>query len=411
MDNMKIRMKKLGLLLIIFLLFFLVSCFETMKVPKNYVKDEQIVYLNQKTDLKPIIYDLLTVDPYPWDKEISINKESPDFLKFSNLKPLINPDYYNDQKTYKEIREHLSTIYDSDLFKSMKQLADQSDKIEKPQPAPLETGDVVKEYNNAVEYIYPPVKDATIILFENGDYKILYPDKSFFYYSVVQGYYFMKDNNGEELYFVAPEEEFRIIMDGYNYDIFSNYVKVEDENCSFIHSTKEDPQYILKYKNKIYHYVFFYEKNGKIAEYTIVNDKYSLRFDYFSQTENCVINDGKSCFVITKNYEKTYHIFNTEKREPGKMLAIYTKEGFKFTGFDDKLSYSEFTPGYPLTYKKIMLSGFNIYYTDKDSKLIKKLNSSLLSKLILTGNPSSKDFKTKATFCFSASDNRLVFLL
>lgn len=84
--------------------------------PKDYLPDENIIFLRQVAQLQPIKHEAVKQKPYEFDTTVEVDPQSPAFLQKRHLENFLQPDLHADAVTYNEIRDHLQWIEDSEEF-------------------------------------------------------------------------------------------------------------------------------------------------------------------------------------------------------------------------------------------------------------------------------------------------------
>ncbi len=366
------------LLFLLPVIFFL-TC---LTLPKEYVPGDKIVYLKQPYYLIPVKYKPEPASPYTWDIDPRVDIVNPGILALTDYNSVLKPDIYMDAKIYKETKGHLELMKEDPVYLNLKEQL-KNIKIEKPLPRKISKGEKTKDYNNAVEYIYPEEEGALISFFFNNDIKITFKDGRIYFYKS-NGDYFEKDAAGTELYSVFEKENaFRINMNNLNYYKSEREERLTVEQGEITKFNDEYPQYSYKPKDKKYKYIFFVYDfiNEKLHSIAFVHDN-NLRYDYLYETDAVLVNyNDIEAAAITKDYQKTHHYFNKKTRTTEDLYSYYFPEGIRIADINKLLTYSTLNPIWPENYLEKRSGSFRLFYTKKDEALLNKINSQKLQEI------------------------------
>jgi len=238
--------------------------------PPDYVPDERIVYLKQKVELGPIPYAPALAHPYTWEleKNISIDAVRPRFLSWTTLPSYMNPSYRDDAILYREVTAHFEYLRTEPEFLKLRKLLDEYPYVTPPR-RPFAKGAKIRDFQNAVEYAYPESADSTITVFNNGEFKINFPDGRTYHEKKKENYYF-EDLNGKNLFSVFPgQDQFRRLTNGYKFGKFGNKEKrVTSGPRSVSKFERPLPQYVYR-TGQGRDYALFLNSEGQIEEVSL----------------------------------------------------------------------------------------------------------------------------------------------
>lgn len=373
-----------NILFIITIICIFSSCITT-QVPKNYIADKDVVFLQQKTELKPIAYPISRESPYKWDYIVSeSSNDNPSYKQISKFDSLLKPDPMMDQKIFLEIKDYLVHFKNSDFLTEIMDKLNSYNYL-KPQQKQIAKGNQIKKFTNAIEYEYPIEENASIIYFNDGSYQINYSDGRE-YTQKKDSSYFEFDKNKKELYAVFPEEtSFRITENDEIYEIHDGERSLRTKEYKIFKTTNPIPQYGIEIFNSKEKYYVFISENNEILALKNIN-KYNIGFLYGLPTDEkedyVHINSTDNLIIqIENNFQKIYAIYNNTTRKIEKIVSIYFDEGIFLTDFYSEITYSEINPQWPENYSKKQIGNFNVFFTTKDTELIKRIKSTKLLEL------------------------------
>jgi hypothetical protein len=378
-------MKKTSIFINIVINYFLIICFCSCitLAPKEYVPDDKIVYLNQPFYLTAIKYPPEKAIPYTWPINVEIDNKNPSILSFKDFDKLLVPDLYYDAKIYNETKKHLLLMIDDPIYLELKSII-KSYTIQPLEQRKIITGEKVKDFTNAIEYVYPEISGAFITVYNDKSIKITFPNGNNYFYFPRDNQYFEKDVNGNELYAVFPDKNsFRIFKDGKKYNKFQSTIVIETSIGKIKKADTPENQFEYTPINKDYSYIFFIENfdNEKLISIALALSN-SLRFDYiFKDDAVLIVKNENEAVTIAKNYEKYYSYFNAKTRKAEDLYSYYFPEGIRISDINKTITYSLVKPNWPENYLEKNTGSFILLYTHKDEEYLPKIDLKKLEEI------------------------------
>lgn len=345
--------------------------------PKGYVPDEKVVYLKQKIEFDPIRYSEAETTPYEWKVPAQIASADPAFLRASSLDPFLEADYAADAKTYTDVAAFFSSIQNNPAYKELKARC-QTASIEIPKPLPAEKGEQLKQFTNAIQYVYPKEDKASITIFSGGDYFITFADGSKFTLNR-NGNYFFEESDKSLRYQVHPSENYsKFRTGGETWEFTNEYKRLETAKGSYTIRSKgeiQDSFSIAPYNDDI---VIFFDDKGAIKEYALIK-KNGFRIDYFPVKKDVLFVQGNRSVSIFSDYQKIHGYFDERTRKARGMISLYYPEGIKLTGLDTEPSYSQIQPAWPERYLRKKIGPFVFLYAAADEQKLSLISGEKLT--------------------------------
>lgn len=358
----------------------------SVNIPKEYVPDNQVVFLMQQTDYGPIKYDIVPADPYVFTPDqTAVDAVNPKFLKDLRFDSLLKADFPADTRLYREVAAHFQYVLKLLLFAELRPLLDSAD-IKPPAPIVPNKGDKIQDYSNATEFQYPDAADASIVIFTAGGFVIHFADKSL-YQQDVSGLYFWKDAAGKETQFYDPAKgNIRVIVGDTMYEKGVTSRSMTNSKGRLEYTSDPTPQYnLVGATEKAPRYTYFIDAGGAVKS-CAVQSATGIRFDYFPDDQIVLAQQGAQAVSIGADFQKVHGAFDIAKRQTTNILSLYLPQGIRLTNLDaNSPSYGELSPAWPEGYKMKVMGPFNVWYTPKDEPLLTKINANRLNEIEAKG--------------------------
>lgn len=358
--------------------FFATACASLTNVPEGFVPDEQVVYLKQRVEYGPIAYAPQETQPYDWTVEVSVDPADPSFLRRRTVfADLLTADLAADAQLFEEVKQHLGYVAASDGYLEALMLLDEHVFVEPERRSPVR-GAQTQVFRNGVEYEYPPLAGAQILVFDNGNYRITLADGGTYYDN--GDHYFENDARGNERYAVFPDaDQFRVTENRNTFIASGDDSVVEGPWGRLQTSPEPEPQHRYEPAGVAGAYTFFTD-GSDIRQYSM-HLPGGIRFDYLTEDDSVMATTGDEAVVIRSNYQKSHNRFDRATRSATDILAYYFPEGIRIVGVDQALTFSEIQPAWPENYLEQTIGEFRFFYTEADSELLSRIDPATMAEI------------------------------
>jgi len=367
---------------VLFVTLTMNSCafFSRFIPPEGYIPDDKVVYLKEKIEFEPIRYEPQQTAPYQWSFGRETGGTHPGLVDSQTFAFYLKPSFTNDAMVYKEVRNRLEQAPLNTNYLRLRELLD-TYPASVPAGRPAVKGAKTQDFQNAVEYDYPPVTGGRIMVFNNGDLKITLPDGTTYQSNVSSGNYFESDGNRRERFAVFPSQQyFRVTDNGKTFSFFPDGQRVIEEGASSV-AYFISPQNEYKYETGTgLAFIFFLDPRGTLSE-TAMERSDKIRFDYFPGNRHVMITLNQESVVIQEDFKKSHLVFNPVTRKATNSLSYYFPEGIRIKDLRSGLTSSEIFPAWPEGYKERAIGPFRVLYTEKDAGLLTNIKAGKLNEL------------------------------
>lgn len=368
---------------------------------ENKNRLNNFTYFIQNERMTPIQYEIndYLIKPFDFYKiyknkeelNFDFEKNKPSFLQNRDISFFNRCDQYFDYRLYNEVLNYFSYLFLNKDFNQILNYLIKYNNKNPPSSYEIQLGDIINVYQNGIEYRYPLEKGATIIEFIDKSYQIKFSDGRIFYL-LSDGIYFETYEDGSEIYYVDPNNNyFRIWIGSILLTKSLNFIEIQ-VGTSSISLYKENKPIIKYYQPKNFELYIYLKDNFENFDSIITNfninnpnierllyktsDKFFISFENIDKS--VFFNIGNYLISLKQNLIKTIYLIDSNSNK--KLLSIFLPEGIKLYEFNSQYSKSEVNLVY--NYKKLNLGKFCFYYSDGVENLIKKIDNEELEKII-----------------------------
>ena len=385
--------------LIILILAIFSSCLTlNVKLPDDYIPNDEVVFLKQQVQFEPITYPIKKASPFTWIDKPTVDPLNLALLEIKSFSQLKEPSPARDAQIYEEIKFLLENFNDNLLFKQLLKESEIASKI-RPKPLLIEYGEKLEEFSNATSYVYPLTEGAIIYKYNSGNIQILFPDGS--NYNKKKDEYFLSDSDDNIKFYVKNDGEFTLNNEKQEYSKLLNgdfHYQNKEGELSYLSSPY--PQYSFTMDGVPGKRVMFINDSKEMVSIALFLNK-NFRIDFFASNKSVLASNGTQAINIRSDYTKTHSQLNSKTNEAEHVMSIYLPEGIRLRGLRKPISYSEINPRWPANYLKEQIGGFSILYTKKDKNLLNKLDKKKLIEIPIT---------VYNSIGFKAATNRVIIL-